>query len=104
MLLDKGADVHNIRDRGGNLPIHEACKNGHAAVAKVLARAGSNLEDVRLSQTKGAEVRALVVAALRAANRDEEAPTPVGYARKQVKSNAFFGAKMRLIAIHAFAC
>jgi len=90
LLIDKGADVLTIRDRGGNLPIHEACKGGHASAVKVLVRAGSSLEAVRLSQTKGAEVRALVMNATRA--RDEEAPAPVGYARKQVKSNAFFGA------------
>ena len=91
-LIHKRADVVEVRDRGGNLPIHEACKGGHASAAKVLVRAGSSLESVRLSHTKGAEVRALVMDAMRAANRDEEAPAPVGYARKQVKSNAFFGA------------
>jgi hypothetical protein len=101
LLLNKGADVNNIRDRGGNLPIHEACLGGHASVVQALVHAGSSLEAVRLSQTKGAEVRALVVAAMRAANKDEEAPAPVGYARKQVKSNAFFGAKIFLMHARA---
>ena len=101
LLLNKGADVNNIRDRGGNLPIHEACMGGHASVVQALVHAGSSLEAVRLSQTKGAEVRALVVAAMRAANRDEEAPAPVGYARKQAKSNAFFGAKKCVLRVGA---
>jgi len=90
VLLRAKADI-NIRDRGGNLPLHEACKNGHAAAARALVAAGANLEDVRLSQTKGSEVRTLVVDAIRAAGRDPDAEQPVGYARAQVKSTAFWG-------------
>jgi len=93
-LLRAGAAL-DIRDRGGNLALHEACKGGHASAVRVLVAAPGSpgLETVRLSQTKGAEVRALVADALRAAGKDpdSDAPEPVGYARKQVKSNAFFG-------------
>ena len=71
--------------------VHEACKSGHAASALVLVRAGASLESVRLSQTKGPEVRSLVQNAIRAAGKNPDEPEPVGYARKQAKSNAFFG-------------
>jgi len=104
VLLRAGAAL-DIRDRGGNLALHEACKGGHASAVRVLVAAPGSpgLETVRLSQTKGAEVRALVADALRAAGKDSNSVADrlngdksdtlesVGYARKQVKSNAFFG-------------
>ena len=91
-LLRAGADLE-MRDRGGSTPLHEACRGGHAAAVQLLAGAGGKLEAVRLSQTKGPAVRAMVLEAMRAAGRDDEAeaPEPVGYARVQQRSNAFYG-------------
>ena len=98
LLLRAGADI-SIRDNGGNLAMHEAAKGGHAPCLQVLADAGARLETIRLSQTKGAAVRALVTEAARkaeakgsaASGPDPEGPEAVGYARVQAKSNAFFG-------------
>ena len=91
-LLRAGADI-TIRDRGGNLPLHEAARNGHAHAVEALVNAGAKLEDVRLSQTKGSAVRAMVIAAYRRAGKpddgDDELAAAVGRDRKQVKSNAF---------------
>ena len=94
-LLRAGADI-TIRDRGGNLALHEAARNGHAHAVEALVNAGAKLEDVRLSQTKGSAVRAMVIAAYRRAGKpdggdDDELAAAVGRDRKQVKSNAFFG-------------
>lgn len=102
-LLRNGADI-NIKDRGGNLPIHEAARNGHVHCLKELADAGANLEDVRLSQTKGSAVRTMITEATRKAAKSkggkegdenleegEDSRSPVGYARTQQKSNALFG-------------
>ncbi len=92
-LLRADADV-GVRDRGGNTPLIEACRNGHAAAVSLLVRAGAQLENVRLSQTKGAAVRAMVAEACRTADRDadsDDTDPPVGYARVQQRSNAFYG-------------
>ena len=92
-LLRANADVA-VRDRGGNTPLTEACRNGHPAAVSLLVRAGASLETVRLSQTKGAAVRAMVAEAYRAAGRDgegDEMEPAVGYARVQQRSNAFYG-------------
>jgi hypothetical protein len=74
----------------------EACSGGHAAAVQLLVRAGAPLQTVRLSQTKGPAVRTMVMEACRATaggdgDGDDEAPEPVGYARVQQRSNAFYG-------------
>eukprot|EP01043_Picozoa_sp_COSAG02_P016146 COSAG02_NODE_705_length_18261_cov_45.441716_3_plen_245_part_00 len=91
-LLRADADL-SVRDRGGNTPLTEACRNGHATAVGLLVRAGAQLENVRLSQTKGAAVRAMVAEACRNADRDagDDTEPLVGYARVQQKSNAFYG-------------
>eukprot|EP01048_Picozoa_sp_COSAG05_P003792 COSAG05_NODE_183_length_14758_cov_90.142506_4_plen_243_part_00 len=64
------------------------------AAVQLLVRAGSRLETVRLSQTRGPGVRKLVTEALQKAGTgagDADAPEPVGYARVQQRSNAFYG-------------
>lgn len=59
-----------------------------------MATAGADISVIRLSQTKGQAVRDMVVEAYKTAGDDgkaaEEAPA-MGYNRKQVKSNAFYG-------------
>ena len=96
-LLRAGADL-SLRDRGGSTPLVEACGGGHAAAVQLLVRAGAPLETVRLSQTKGPAVRTMVIEAYRASGGGDgggdgsgEAPEPVGYARVQQRSNAFYG-------------
>lgn len=93
-LIRANADIW-ARDRGGSTPLTEACRNGHAAAVSLIVANGGSLENVRLSQTKGAAVRAMVAeASRRAADRDngtDDAEPLVGYARVQQKSNAFYG-------------
>jgi len=104
-LLRAGASV-GVRDRGGNLAAHEAARGGHVQCLEALQEAGVDLSEVRLSQTKGAAVRALVVEATRKASqslqdneagKDDEAAEPVedvekvGYARQKTKSCGLWG-------------
>lgn len=89
-LLKEGAD-YEITDTGGNLPAHQAAKNGHVHALQVLEGAGADLTAVRLSQGKGAGVRAVLVEALRKAGKDLEEEQVKGYARRQSKSTAFWG-------------
>ena len=88
-LLKAGADV-SLRDRGGDTALIAACRGGHANAVQLLASAGGRLEEVRLSQTKGAAVRTMVIKAYRAAGKDPDdadAPVPVGYARVQQRQS-----------------
>jgi ankyrin repeat protein len=95
-----GADLA-LADRGGDLPVHAAAKHGHAHALQVLAELGADITRVRLSQTCGKAARALVAEATRKKQKAagggggdagvNDAPGPVGYARKQAKSTAFFG-------------
>ena len=95
-----GADMA-LADRGGNLPAHVAARHGHVQALQVLAELGADISRVRLSQTRGKAVRALIATATRSKQAadggdgsndgDEAKPGPVGYARKQAKSTAFFG-------------
>lgn len=95
LLLKMRADV-SVRDRGGNLAAHEAARGGQLQCLEVLREAGVDLSEIRLSQTKGAAVHALVAKATRdAAKRltgtDEAEEPVVGYARQKQKSCAFWG-------------
>ena len=79
---------------------------GHAHAVEALVNAGAKLEDVRLSQTKGSAVRAMVIAAYRRMGKpddDDEAAAAVGRDRKQVKSNAFLGPGARRSAARSNA-
>eukprot|EP00929_Paragymnodinium_shiwhaense_P063017 TRINITY_DN31514_c0_g1_i1.p1 TRINITY_DN31514_c0_g1~~TRINITY_DN31514_c0_g1_i1.p1 ORF type:complete len:348 (-),score=93.62 TRINITY_DN31514_c0_g1_i1:517-1560(-) len=95
-LLRAKADI-GLRDRGGNLAAHEAARGGHLQCLEVLQDAGVDLSNIRLSQTKGTAVRALVQEATRKAAKVPEAGEtaegdgPVGYARQKQKSCAFWG-------------
>ena len=97
LLAKSGADF-TIADRGGNLPAHQAAKNGHVHVLRLLsAEFGVDITKVRLSQAKGKATRDILIEAYRKAGKteddgeDEEENAPVGYARKQAKSTAFWG-------------
>jgi len=86
-LLAKHDADFTLTDNGGNTAAHQAAKNGHVHVLRV----------IRLSHAKGRATRDYIIEAYRKAgkkNVDDEADdeqAPVGYARKQAKSNAFFG-------------
>jgi len=95
LLAKSGADF-TIADRGGNLPAHQAAKNGHVHALGVLSALGADITKVRLSQAKGKAARDFVIEAYSKAGKadsdeDDEADAPVGYARKQAKSTAFWG-------------
>lgn len=95
MLAKSDADLE-IADRGGNLPAHQAAKNGHVHVLRVLKELGADITRVRLSQAKGKAARNMLIEEYRRvgkkSNGEEEAEdAPVGYARKQAKSTAFWG-------------
>ena len=47
LLLKNGANVH-AKDRGGLVPLHNACSYGHFVVAEMLLRAGANVNAVDL--------------------------------------------------------
>lgn len=99
VLIRAKADI-TIRDCGGNLAAHEAARGGHLHCLEALSEAGVPLSEIRLSQTKGPAVRALVANATRSAakaklanedDQQEEEATPVGYARQKQKSCGFWG-------------
>eukprot|EP00536_Pseudo-nitzschia_multiseries_P009685 jgi/Psemu1/23997/gm1.23997_g len=94
LVKTMGADL-TILDRGGNLPVHHAAKNGHVHALRTLQELGADATKVRLSRAKGKAVRDLLAESYRKAGKnhedDEEAVEPVGYARKQSKSTAFWG-------------
>ena len=86
----------SITDKGGNLPVHHAAKNGHVHALRTLQELGADITKVRLSQAKGKAVRELLAESYRKANKEEEdsdddVAEAVGYARKQSKSTAFWG-------------
>mmetsp|Transcript_18314 Transcript_18314/g.21080 ORF Transcript_18314/g.21080 Transcript_18314/m.21080 type:complete len:311 (-) Transcript_18314:113-1045(-) len=104
LLARSGADIHAI-DNGGNMPAHQAALNGHAKALEILQDLGADVTRVRLSQSKGKEVRDIVSRAIRKKKKKErrannvegtnveedEETAAVGYARKQSKSTAFWG-------------
>ena len=95
-LLAKCDADFTITDRGGNLPVHQAALNGQVHALRVLSEYGADVTKVRLSQAKGKATRDFVLDAYKKAGKSEadddfEEDAPVGYARKQAKSNAFFG-------------
>lgn len=95
LLANSGADLE-IADRGGNLPVHSAAKHGHVHALRVLKELGADVTKVRLSHAKGQAVRNLLIEAYRKADMttsdgEEGDDAPVGYARKQAKSTAFWG-------------
>jgi len=89
----------SISDKGGNLAVHHAAKNGHVPALRTLQELGADVTKVRLSQAKGKAVRELVVESYRKAGKheyteggdDDDIVEAVGYARKQSKSTAFWG-------------
>ena len=103
LLAKSGADF-TIADRGGNLPAHQAAKNGHVHALRVLSDYGADITKVRLSQAKGKATRDFVIDAYNKAGKvdadyeEEEAGAPVGYARKQAKSTAFWGPRRQPIS------
>ena len=60
----------SITDKGGNLPVHHAAKNGHIHALRTLQELGADITKVRLSQTKGKAVRDFVVESYRKANKE----------------------------------
>ena len=86
----------SITDKGGNLPVHHAAKNGHIHALRTLQDLGADATKVRLSQAKGKDVRDFLVESYRKANKElddgeDDVVEAVGYARKQSKSTAFWG-------------
>mmetsp|Transcript_2377 Transcript_2377/g.5138 ORF Transcript_2377/g.5138 Transcript_2377/m.5138 type:complete len:318 (-) Transcript_2377:66-1019(-) len=102
LVKKMGADL-TITDKGGNLPVHHAAKNGHVHALRTLQELGADVTKVRLSQAKGKAARDLVVESYRKVGKnhrkdgtgsdddDEDDVEPVGYARRQSKSTAFWG-------------
>lgn len=94
-LLAKSSADFTLTDNGGNTAAHQAAKNGHVHVLRVLSdELGVDITNVRLSHAKGKATREYIIEAYRKAgknNVDDEEQAPVGYARRQAKSNAFFG-------------
>ena len=99
LVKKMGADL-TITDRGGNLPVHHAAKNGHVHALRTLQDLGADVTKVRLSQAKGKAARDLVVESYRKVGKnhhkqgtssDDDDAEPVGYARRQSKSTAFWG-------------
>lgn len=86
-----------ITDKGGNLAVHHAAKNGHVHALRTLQELGADVTKVRLSQAKGKATRELLTESYRKAGKCEmedsydEIVQAVGYARKQSKSTAFWG-------------
>lgn len=86
----------SVADKGGNLAMHHAAKNGHVHALRILEELGADLTKVRLSQAKGKAVRELLIESYRKANKEiddgeDDVVEAVGYARKQSKSTAFWG-------------
>ncbi|KAL7530090.1 hypothetical protein ACHAWF_003238 [Thalassiosira exigua] len=110
-LAKAGADF-DISDRGGDLPAHQAAKNGHVHALRALQELGADVAKVRLSQAKGKAARDELIKAYKRAGRQasrvdedggddadsEEEIAPVGYARKQAKSTAFWGPRRQPIS------
>ena len=95
LLAKNGADF-TITDNGGNTAAHQAAKNGHVHVLRVLSdELGVDITNVRLSHAKGKATREYIIEAYRKAGKksidEDDEQAPVGYARRQAKSNAFFG-------------
>lgn len=96
-LLAKSSADFTITDNGGNTAAHCAAKNGHVHVLRVLSdELGVDITNVRLSHVKGKATREYIIEAYRKAGKksvdeEDDVQAPVGYARKQAKSNAFFG-------------
>ncbi len=113
ILAKNGADLE-VADRGGDLPAHQAAKNGHVHALLVLQELGVDITKVRLSQAKGKAVRDELIKAYQKAGRktkgteggagdedgmeSEEEEVAVGYARKQAKSTAFWGPRRQPIS------
>ena len=102
LVKKMGADITTIVDKGGNLAVHHAAKNGHVHALRTLQELGADVTKVRLSQAKGKAVRDLVAESYRKAGKnkykecggddgEEEVVEAVGYARKQSRSTAFWG-------------
>ena len=82
-----GANLE-IVDQSGSLPMHQAAKNGHAQVLKLLEQEmAADLTQIRLSQAKGKAVKDILLEAYRKkgrnADHDEssEQESAVGYSR-----------------------
>ena len=100
LLIRHGADL-SLRDRAGNQAVHQAALGGHVACLDELAKAGADLTAVRLSGCNGKAAREVVAAATRKKASQGGASDeggPVGYARVQAKSNAFFGPRRQPIS------
>lgn len=94
-LAKMDADILAV-DNGGCTPAHQAAKNGQVQALRLLQDLGADITVVRLSHAKGKATRDLIIEAYKKADKSAEIDVehesePVGYARKQVKSNAFFG-------------
>merc|ERR1711872_646254 len=86
-LVTKTSADLSITDKGGNLAVHHAAKNGHLHALRTLCELGADITKVRLSQTKrkaGKQDEA-------EEGTEEDAVEAVGYARRQSKSNWNFG-------------
>ena len=98
-LVTKTSADLSITDKGGNLAVHHAAKNGHLHALRTLCELGADITKVRLSQTKGKAVHDFVADSYRKAGKQDEAEEgteedvveAVGYARRQSKSNWNFG-------------
>ena len=96
-LLAKHDADFTLTDNGGNTAAHQAASNGHVHVLRVLSdELGVDITNVRLSHAKGKATREYIMDAYRRAGKksvdeEDDEQAPVGYARKQAKSNAFFG-------------
>ena len=87
------ADIEAV-DNGGCTPAHQAAKNGQVQALTLLQDLGADITVVRLSHAKGKATRDLLIEAYKKVGKSETVSQEkelVGYARKQVKSNAFFG-------------
>lgn len=59
-----------IPDRSGSLPVHQAAKNGHHHVLRILQQElGADLTEVRLSQARGKAVKDLLLEAYKRASK-----------------------------------
>ena len=98
-LVTKTSADLSITDKGGNLAVHHAAKNGHLHALRTLCELGADITKVRLSQTKGKAVHDFVADSYRKAGKqveaeegtEEDVVEAVGYARRQSKSNWNFG-------------
>lgn len=91
-LAKLDANIEEV-DNGGCTPAHQAAKNGQVQALRLLQDLGADITVVRLSHAKGKATRDFLIEAYKKADKSEivKQEELVGYARKQVKSNAFFG-------------